>query len=258
MRPWGSYDLEAPLLRKMVGRPAEIRSTHEAFLDRSAGQFATWVADSRQLLRQAGAADERNRRPAGPGAQARLLPATTPPVAGQVAKQSQANVGDRTATDIMTVLDGGKIYAEPRMNPVVEAVFCPPEPALEPEARVISTRGFQRGHGVVAPAPCLSYAGPGALSPGERRRAAGLAAGAGKGLYEPLVGEDASRLADGVSGMLHPVPLKLGDLRTKPTAHCSAVENLIVRLVEHPEECFADPLALVQGARGMKVRGLEI
>lgn len=47
-------------------------------------------------------------------------------------------------------------------------------------------------------------------------------------------------------------------LRTKPTAHCSAVENLIVRLVEHPEECFADPLALVQGARGMKVRGLEI
>ncbi|CAE7668630.1 unnamed protein product, partial [Symbiodinium pilosum] len=51
-------------------------------------------------------------------------------------------------------------------------------------------------------------------------------------------------LADGINAMISPVVCELGALKTAPVADCSSFDFLLDQLVEHPEECLADPLAL--------------
>lgn len=245
-------------------RKPVVRAGHEAFLDRASNAVASSVAESTKLLREVGSlsrgASQRRLRPQGGFADGRSLtppPArsiTPPPPALSTATAPEQPLAVRSARELFAALSGGP--AEVVLPSVALPSASPAASGSHGQAcgvpRVISVHDFQRGAPLVAPATPLPFPGPGGESPGRRRRAKALAASE----LPPSVGavppwsRAAAAPADGVTAMLTGARCNLGEILTAPTAPCSSFDSLLDRLVDSPEACFADPLALCRGQGG--------
>lgn len=273
------FNSEKPLVRcrtdnvfaQGMSRPASfgsrqpvVRPGHEAFLDRASDAIASSVAESTKLLREVGSlsrgASQRHLRSQGGFAAGRSLtppPArsiTPPPPALSTVTVPEQPLAVRSARELFAALSGG---------PAEVALPSVALPSATPAAsgpcgqtcggpRVISVHDFQRGAPLVAPAAPLPFPGPGGESPGRRRRAKALAASEqpqAVGAVPPWSRATAAP-ADGVTAMLTGACCDLGEILTAPTAPCSSFDSLLDRLVDSPEACFADPLALCRGQGG--------
>eukprot|EP00933_Yihiella_yeosuensis_P007834 TRINITY_DN11301_c0_g2_i1.p1 TRINITY_DN11301_c0_g2~~TRINITY_DN11301_c0_g2_i1.p1 ORF type:complete len:319 (-),score=46.68 TRINITY_DN11301_c0_g2_i1:80-1036(-) len=265
------------------GSSLHIRGDHTVFLDRASSSLAACVAESSQLLRAAGtpprgrlkAADDRQLALGYSGGYANgAQPSTQIPRVG--------TARGRSARDLFATLsassDGG-VLGPPLPAPSITSLALPrsstpprgrrraqpdsgPPFALETTTsqqrssspRVVSVKDFQRGVPVVPPAPLLPFRGPGGHSPGRRRRMAEFEASSSRSLSDPARGVPSGRdvtgakhvedLSDGTTAMLPAVQCKLGELTTAPVAACSSFSSLLDRLVDQPESCLSDPLAL--------------
>merc|ERR1711975_98464 len=84
------------------------------------------------------------------------------------------------------------------------------------------------------------------ISPGERKRAQAAARADGREKMPPVGarGEPKPTLADGVTSMLTGARGDLGEILTAPVSPFSSFDNLLDRLVDTPEACFANPASL--------------
>lgn len=241
MRAVGNREGERVLREVALRRPAEVRVGHEAFREKASSSLASSVAQSRQLLEEAGkftsggaCSSSRGRRPP-PGAQGTG--------AGAAASTSAAGRQRPSARSLLAALEAPTPLPTPRVRGGGGAAVATSDEA--PTSRVISVLDFQRGRTAVEPAPTLPYAKPEGFSPGRRRRAEASAAAAGRGLGAPSAGAPLLRSlpavepANGRTSLLNGVELELGNFLTTPAAGCSSFDFLLDRLIEHPEECMA-------------------
>lgn len=230
---------------------ATVRAGHEAFLDRASDAVACTVEESARVLREVRAAStgcgrhrhwQKEARSAPSQAASRVL--VPPPQCHSQAGSDQILPLDytRSARDLFAALSTGP----------QEALALPSPPSRSASApRVVSVGEFQRGARLVAPAPPLPFE-PDGRSPGNRRRTVAEAMSASAGLLGPPTSgarlpPPPVELADGISSMLVGARCELGEIRTAPTAPCSGFDSLLDRLVDAPDTCFLDPLALFCG-----------
>mmetsp|Transcript_107303 Transcript_107303/g.213011 ORF Transcript_107303/g.213011 Transcript_107303/m.213011 type:complete len:297 (-) Transcript_107303:61-951(-) len=247
----GSRALRAPAQQSGHRWRATVRAGHEAFLDKASDTVACTVEESARVLREVRAASTGCGRHQHWQKEARSSPAQASSRVFVPPPQSQSQAGTdqirpldytRSARDLFAALSTG-----PQEEP------APPSPPARSASapRVVSVGELQRGARLVSPAPPLPFE-PDGQSPGERRRAVAEAMSATAGLLGlPISGARRPpppvELADGVSSMLVGSRCDLGEIRTAPTAPCSSFDSLLDRLVDAPDTCFLDPLALFSG-----------
>lgn len=262
--PGAHDDPDPPQLQTRVAKKPAVRGGHVAFLGQASGAIASSVAESTQLLREVGASTNKRDAFGKAASQGRgYAKAPQPPRSISPAPNSAAS-GDRRRVQIQsgTPHDPTRSARELFEALAASGTGALPPPAIrgqgEPadEVRTVNVFDYQRGKRLVAPAAPLPFPGPDGRSPGDRRRAAAV----GANPTTPASIGDKSRGAngpsDGHSSMLVGVRVELGEILTAPVADCSTFDHLLDRLVDTPEACFADPLALVHG-RGPLGGGLQ-
>eukprot|EP00435_Cladocopium_sp_Y103_P069106 s206_g32.t1 len=255
MRPFGGdRSLQS------MQRSTEVRGDHQIFVERAGSSLAASVLESSQMLKSVGSQS----KSMGDVASSGLGVVTAPPLPLHPHQISQAAPKYRgSARELFAALQaspstlaalpvrGERQSSSSRSpSPRVSAAGSGPggQGAEGNSPRMVTVKDFQRGAPLIAPAQLLPFPGDG-QSPGRRRRLAEMTAGGRSNILDPARGvprqqKEREDLADGVTAMISPVHCEIGPLKTTPVAECSSFDFLLDHLVEHPESCLADPLAL--------------
>eukprot|EP00434_Breviolum_minutum_P009429 symbB.v1.2.008304.t1/scaffold499.1/size195312/10 len=257
MRPYGG---ERSL--QSMQRSTEVRGDHQIFVERAGSSLAASLMESSQILKSVGSQSK-----AAHGsydvASSGLGVVTSTPLQLQPHQISQAAPKYRgSARELFAALQaapsslaalpvrGGERQSSSSRSPSarVSSAAGSGNQGEGNSPRTVTVKDFQRGAPLIAPAQLLPFSGQG-HSPGRRRRLAEMTAGGRSNILDPARGvprqqKDREDLADGVTAMISPVHCEIGPLKTTPAAECSSFDYLLDRLVEHPESCLADPLAL--------------
>jgi len=243
-------------LQHTVTKPQTVRTDHEVYLKWANDSIASHLQESKQILLELGedatvsssfAAQRGKPRAASAPRVAgqqnvALAAASNAPGPGQMmiaeSLGQEASLGRaRSARDLFsalsedtTAMGGGDADSE----------------GFVAAGRVLSVREFQRGTSVIKPHPPLPFPGPNNMSPGERKRATAAARAAGREKLPSMGarGGNIPMLADGVTTMLNGVRGDLGEIVTAPVSPFSTFDNLLDRLVDTPEACFVNPMAI--------------
>ncbi|CAK9117249.1 unnamed protein product [Durusdinium trenchii] len=253
MRPLGDR------LQSIHRNGSEVRGDHQIFLERAASSLAASVMESSQMLKSVGSQSKPSKAydvaRSGLGVVAPAQLQLQPHQISQAAPKYRGSARELFAA-LQTSQSGlaalpvkGERQSSSSRSPSPRATSAAGNSATAEgnSPRMVSVKDFQRGAPLVAPAQLLPFPGDG-NSPGRRRRLAEMTGGRSN-ILDPARGvprqqKEREDLADGVTAMIFPVQCEIGPLKTTPVAECSSFDVLLERLVEHPESCLADPLAL--------------